>query len=216
MPDTLIPSENAEPVGELYIARRASNARGKPLADLARSYLDRRREFEESGLHSDEEVGAHVAEQELLLEEIEECPAVTLEDIIGKHAVIREEMWDSTGGVPDHFDMHDRLTLTLADDIRRVLGATTAYRFDPSLWVESAIRAGMEPIAMIELAPSDDGLSYFNARRRLCQSAVDIDERYRPPMLSHAETAAVIDELCQRGLTDYYLRPAGTAPAAAA
>jgi hypothetical protein len=50
----------------------------------------------------------------------------------------------------------DRLVFTLADDFRRVLGATTTYRFDPCLWVESAIRAGMGPTAMIYLTALEE------------------------------------------------------------
>ena len=67
---------------------------------------------------------------------------------------------------------------------------------------------------MIELAPSDDGRGHVQTSRRLWQSAENVDERYRPLLLSPAEVKAVVVELICRGLADYYVRRADM-PAAA-
>jgi hypothetical protein len=95
-------------------------------------------------------------------------------------------------------------------DLRRVLGATAAYRFDPRLWVESAIRAGMEPTAMICLVPRTDEHrlgALDEAERRLCWKVEGVNPAYEPPPLSPEENAAVIDEPRRRGFADYYRLP---------
>lgn len=202
---------------ELHIARRAGSVGDDtaPLAAIADRYLERRREFEDRSA-TDERYGAFNQDQEELLNRMEDTPAVLLDDIIAKLAVIREEIWDRVGGDEEQYDRADRLVLTLADDLRRVLGATTAYRFDPRLWVESAIRAGMDPIAQIYLAPFEDGprkgWRYEEGMpAQLCETVADVNELYQPPPLSRDEKIAVIEELVRRGRADYYTFPAGRA-----
>lgn len=200
---------------ELYIARRAGadDDDTEPLAAIADHYLERRREFEDrAGMRTDAETEAFNDGQAELLRRMEDTPAVRLEDVITKLAVIAEEIWDRVGGDEEQLEPADCLVLTLADDLRRVLGATAAYRFDPRLWVESAIRAGMDPIAMVYLAPIEDGprkgRGYVEAGARLCETVADVNPLYQPPPLSADERKAVIEELVRRGRADYCSLPA--------
>ena len=189
----------------------------EPLGVLAGRYLDRQREFDQDDEpHTDETVEQFGDEQEDLLRIIEDTPAVTVDDIITKLEVIRAEIWDRVGGDEEQLEPADRLVFTLADDFRRVLGTTTTYRFEPRLWVESAIRAGMNPLAHIHLVPSDDGRRHYETSRRLFETVEGVDARYAPPPpADDAEMRAVIDELARRGRADYFTGPARTGEAIA-
>ena len=180
----------------------------EPLAVLANRYLDRRREFERHSRTSSE-VSSFNDAQEELLEQMEETPAITLDDVIAKLEVIRCELWDDAGSNEEQYHAADRLTLTLADDLRRVIGQTTAYRFEPRLWVEAAIRAGMDPRATLLFVPADKRRSFAVKERRL-GLAVAVHRAYEPPMLDKAQVGAVIDELVRRSRVDvhYEHRPA--------
>jgi hypothetical protein len=172
----LSPSHPAMIAGaEIYIARRAGSDDNdiEPLAMIADHYLERRREFEgRTGMRTDAETEAFNEGQAGLLSRMENRPAVSLEDVVSKLEVIFAEIWDRVGGDAERLEPVDRLMFILADDLRRVLGATAAYRFDPRLWVESAVRAGMDPLVQVYLAPIEDGLrkgrGYVSKYRRLC------------------------------------------------
>ena len=197
---------------ELYITRRAGGPddASEPLATLANRYLDRRREFRaDDDEHTDQQTEEFNEAQAELLDQLEDTPAVLLDDIIVKLEVISAEILERVGGADEQLDPADRLVFTLADDIRRVLGATTAYRFDARLWVESAIRAGMNPIAIIYLDPELNGARWQKSRR-LCFTVAGVNPRYEPPRLSAKEQADVIHELVRLGRADYYA-PSGDA-----
>jgi hypothetical protein len=196
MPDTHIVAEHAAQHVE------------EPLAALANRYLDRKRELDRCTTpHTDEEISAFNDVQEGLLEQMKDTPAVVLDDIIAKLEVIRCEIWDNVGGDEEQLEPADHLVLTLADDLRRVLGATTAYRFEARLWVESAIRAGMDPYAQIYLIERDDGRGYDIKQRCLGEMVAGVDPKYQPPLLRDGEAAAVIDELVRRGRASHFYSP---------
>jgi hypothetical protein len=205
---------------QLYMRRReGAEVDAEPLASLARRCLERRRDFEQETGATDVEVEAFDEAQEALLNRMEHAPAVLLDDIIKKLEVIKEEIWDRVAGDEGQLEPADRLVLTLADDFRRVLGATTAYRFDPSLWVESAIRAGMDPSAMIYLSPEEQRrgrTGRWETQRRLFWKVAGVIAAYEPPPLSGDEWAAVIEELVRRGRADYYSPPTTAKPEAIA
>lgn len=198
---------------ELYIRRRAVGEPAEPLAAIANRYLERRREFKPRTV---EEIEAFDDSQAELLDRMEDTPAVLLDDVIAKLEVIGEEIWDRVDGDEEQYEPADRLVLTLADDFRRILGATTAYRFDRRLWVESAIRAGMDPIAMVYLVPIEDGprkgdYREDETRRRLGEDPAHLDSLYQPPQPSRGEWHAIFDELVRRGRADYYTVPVKSA-----